>query len=51
MDNSLVPVEEGGGPANPKKLGDFIQNVVWERIGNTKGDYLGLSGLQVIHCF
>ena len=20
MDNSLVPVEEGGGPANPKKL-------------------------------
>lgn len=28
MDNSVVPVEEGGGPANPKTLDDFIQNVV-----------------------
>lgn len=28
MGNSLVPTEEGGGPAKPKKLGKFIQNVV-----------------------
>lgn len=28
MDNSLVPVEEGRGPANPRKLDNFIQNVV-----------------------
>lgn len=52
MDNSLVSVEEGGGPANPKKLGNFTQNVVWGRRGNTKGDYLGLLGLLFrTHCF
>lgn len=43
----------GRGFVKPKKLGNFIQNVVWERIGNTKGDclYLGLLGFPVTHCF